>query len=201
MNRKRIAYELLQVAKELTAASVSRILDDIGDIYTDLDHKLDWRTLNKEERKAFQKDFAAAFNKTKELKQWGRNFETALIELGDMDADGEDLEGDHDVKPADLQSDHKLLMGVLTKHKIQDRMLHPDKYRNREREFLEQNKPFLNVIPAWLKPIMIENDLSIEEWLIGVSLFDEDGRPVSPEFEEVVDLINWAKANKKKLAS
>jgi hypothetical protein len=188
------------------AASVEKALSELERIYSTLDD-LNPRTFSAEERDAFWKDFAKGLAKSRGLKEWrvGHviDFGEALDEIRGWVDDGSDVEEEYGLKASDLEADVKLLKSLFAKYDIYDRVLHPNAYINRERDWTRSNKPFLSVIPRWLKPIMIENDIHVEEGLGGVYFKKGDGMggEISPEFEEVVDLMNWAKSNKSKLAS
>jgi len=187
------SVEPASVTARTKTASLQSALDEIKDLYDDVYEALDWRTLSSEEAKEFDMDLGRAFGKTKELSSWGKVFKSAMEEIGEV---ADELE-QYEVKESTLRSDLKLLQEVLDKHGIADRILHPRKYINKERDFMYRNKAYLPVIPKWLKPILVENEIDIYEGFEGFYFQGEN--QLSPEFEELVDLIGWAKSNKSKL--
>jgi hypothetical protein len=197
MNKIAVARELVVIAKSLMAADVGKLVQNLDDLWQDMD-SLDRRTMSKDEWMDWSTDLRKAFQG--DLAEWVAELKPVWEQ---SDGDEQLFEDNSGVGVKELKETYGKLKKVMEKHNIYDRILHPDKYISRERDFRESNKAYLNVIPSWLTPIMIENGIVIEETLGGYRFqrgeeeWGSDG--LSPEIEELVDLMNWAKSNKAKL--
>lgn len=205
MNRIAVAKELAAIARQITGSSLAKVVTDLLDASEDVIGNLNRRTFSQEEWTALVEDLSKEFQKTKELKKWGSNFASTIEEIGnEYDSASDELDNEEElgIKLADLEYDLDLLKKVIAKHGVQDRLLHPDKYINRMRDFENSNRAYLSIIPKWLKEIMAKNEINIGEGLEGYffykGTYDGSGE-ISPEIEELVDLMNWAKSNKSKL--
>jgi len=196
MNKRLVAKELLSAAKELATIKVAASED--VEAAEELIVALEGTSLEGvprfPEMEKYEKDVQRLLNKTPSLRGWTRLGIRSLLEDLDDFVNNEDTWYDYDVDVDEVLVLAADLRAVVGRDKIEDRRRHPDKYRDKDAEFVQRNRGYLAIIPRWLKPIMIEGELEIMEGYEGVYFSGPRG-DLSPEFEEVIDLIGWADEN------
>jgi len=195
MDRVKVAVELVRLAKSLIAKDIRQITKELSEMADDLD-AID-KTFSSGDYQQFWRDYFSAFKSTKVIQEFGSLGEAVenLLFVSEATLPG------YEIDIAGLERDIALIRRVFDRWNVSDRAQNPGKYVNKERNFLKWNKRYLSQIPKKLRPVMIDNELRVNEAFGGgLEFLKQEHGSISPAFDDVEDLMKWGLRNTRKLS-